>query len=46
MLAHDVDSAAHGVEMLFLTYKMDGIWDFQKKKESINRCFQICILGQ
>ena len=33
MLAHDVDSAAHGVEMLFLTYKMDGIWDFPKKKD-------------
>ena len=33
MLAHDVDSAAHSVEISFLTYKIYGIWDFPKKKD-------------
>ena len=33
MFAQDTDSDVHKAEFSFLTYKMDGIWDFPRKKD-------------
>ena len=43
--ADDVDSDANSVEFSFLTYKMDGIWDFPKKKDQSIVAVKYVFLG-
>ena len=45
VFADDVDSDVHSVEFSFLTYKMDGIWDFPKKKDQSIVAVKYVFLG-
>ena len=45
VFANDVDSDVHSVEFSFLTYKMDGIWDFPKKKDQSIVAVKYVFLG-
>ena len=33
MCSHDVDTEVSSVEMSFLAYKMDGLWEFPQKAD-------------
>ena len=45
MFSDDVDSDVHSVEFSFLTYKMNGIWDFPKKKDQSIVAVKYVFLG-
>ena len=45
MFFDDVDSDVHSSEFSFLTYKMDGIWDFPKKKDQLIVAAKYIFLG-
>ena len=45
VFADDVGSDVHSVEFSFLTYKMDGIWDFLKKKNQSIVAVKYVFLG-
>ena len=45
VFADDVDNYVHSVEFLLLTYKMDSIWDFQKKKDQSIVAVKYVFLG-
>ena len=45
MFAQDTDSDVHSAEFSFLTYKMDGIWDFPRKKDQSIIAVKYVFLG-
>ena len=45
VFSDDVDSDVHSVEFSFLTYKMNGIWDFPKKKDQSIVAVKYVFLG-
>ena len=45
MFVGNVDSDVYRVELSFFTYKMNGIWDFPKKKEQSIVAVKYIFLG-